>query len=154
MNTKLDPYTRISIFAIVLITLAAILALAGCGAEGATPNPQPQQQVTVEDDEVVDLIGKWRGGDDGLVFDATINDKMIDIFIILEGDDKALYWTGTFDPNLEDGDVYESKGDTDAMDGSLMGSGDDVKNFQYTDGQLDFDFTMVGVTRTVHLQRE
>jgi len=123
--------------AALTITLAAMLT--GCGAP-ATP---------------VDLAGTWTSpAGDPPQFVATVTDDQIEIQIVND-DTKGLYWKGTFPvPDGATGDVaVTSAADTEALSTSILGSGDASKTFTYAAGKLSFDFTMLGVTKTVAMSK-
>lgn len=71
------------------------------------------------------------------------------------GDTIALYWQGTFPLAQVDGNgpvSIDSKGDTAAMNGSLMASSDPTKTFVFEKGRLVYSVTAMGVTSKVHLK--
>lgn len=125
----------------LLIIPAAILvvfSLANCSAD----EPAPAKTVMP-----ADINGTWTGD----IFSATIDGNSIVVYIV-DNESKSLYWKGTF-PAIQENKVT-SAGDRETMDGSLMGSGDAEKVFDVSDGQVSFDFTMMGTTKTVHLSKE
>jgi hypothetical protein len=71
------------------------------------------------------------------------------------GDTSGIYWIGTFpvEKILSDGFTVTSAGDTQAMESDLFASQDSTKTFTYKNGVLSFQFSILGTTRTVHLQR-
>ena len=100
-----------------------------------------------------DLNGTWAStSTDGPTFEATISDNLIEMNLV-NGDTKALYWKGTFPvpETVTEGTVITSAADTEALSSSMLGSQDPSKNFTHTGGKLKFDFSALGVTKTVEL---
>lgn len=96
----------------------------------------------------------------GTTMSATVTDGKIKVVLLLdsgeEGDSDAsgTYWVGSFDTsNTSDSFTVISKADTKTLDASLLGSRDDTKTFTYKNGDLSFDFTMMGTTTTVHMTK-
>lgn len=120
--------------------LPILFALSACSAAPAEP---------------VDLAGAWSSpAGDGLQFVATISGDQIEMHMTMD-DTKGLYWKGTFpvSDQASDGTVITSVADVEALSGSLLGSQDASKDFTYSGGSLRFDFTMMGVTKTVSLSK-
>lgn len=74
------------------------------------------------------------------------------------GDSSNIYWMGSFeydeDPQTDFNTL--SQADSDAqkvMAGSLFGSQDSKKSFTYKNGELSYEFTMMGVDKTIHLEQ-
>jgi hypothetical protein len=83
-------------------------------------------------------------------FRAVIEGDMI-VIEILSGDTKMLYWRGTWD----DGEAHVvSAADREALDGSLMGSGADEKEFTIDGDSLEFEFQALGSKTNVSLDKE
>lgn len=96
--------------------------------------------------------GTWSSEPDSM--SAEISNDTIQIDIVTD-DLSGLYWKGTWPSTTEaaDGAVLTSEGDVDAMFGSLLGSQDTSKEFIYDNGEITFSFSMLGVTKTVRLQK-
>ena len=130
--------------------LALCLCLVGCGQSS-----QPQQQQTPP--EPLDLTGNWdqvnASGD--LAMQATIEGETITVYWIADDEDtKSLYWKGSYVAPSEAADTYSwtSEGDTEEMKTALLASTDSTKDFSYKDGQLTYEATAFGTTKTVRLE--
>lgn len=124
---------------LVAVLLPILCALSACSAPAGP----------------VDLTGTWSSpSSEGVQFVATIGTGQIEMHITAD-DTKGLYWKGTFPvpDQTPDGAVITSAADTEALSGSLLGSQDASKDFTYSGGSLRFDFTMMGVTKTVSLSK-
>jgi hypothetical protein len=97
------------------------------------------------------LTGSWGTSSDPRMT-AVVADSTVTV-LWDTGEEKALYWKGTFNTSktVGDGGVVVSQGDHNAMESSLMGSQDDSKSFVYKDGTLQFELTVLGVTQTIKL---
>ena len=73
------------------------------------------------------------------------------------GDTKSLYWAGTVDPTdgktVDDVFAWDSVNDTDQTSKALLASGDETKAFTYEDGQISYEASAMGTTKTVRLER-
>jgi hypothetical protein len=92
----------------------------------------------------------------GTTMTAIITDGKISIDIDLVGQNTTgLYWSGSFDTRVRTNSVFNinSTGDRALMDAKLFASQDANKIFSYKNGDLSFQFSMLGMTSTVHLSR-
>lgn len=122
------------LFAAIAV-LALAISVSSCSSSNAS--------------ESMSFAGTWTNADDTM--SATISDSNIEIFLVGQ-DAKVLYWKGTF-PKLATGDDIVSEADREALDASIAGSQDSTKDFHYEDGKLSFSMSMMGVTKTVELER-
>ena len=153
--------------AIATIGVAA-LALVGCASADAAGAPAgdtstktetEQTQEVEEAPEPVSLEGEWKqtNSDDPERWQmATVTGTTIEVYWIADaGDTKALYWAGTVEVPAE-GEMFsfESANDTAKTDASMLASSDATKKFTYDKGELSYDVTVQGITKTVRLGRE
>ncbi|MEC4272699.1 hypothetical protein VJ923_05965 [Adlercreutzia sp. R25] len=155
---------------------ALALALAGCSgteAQDAQEQPQaapaeqsaaPQQEAPAKEEpkaEALNLDGTWKSIDnesDDAWQEAVIEGDAITINWVSDGGDtKSLYWAGTVDPTdgktVEDVFAWDSANDTDQTSKALLASGDETKAFTYEDGQISYEASAMGTTKTVRLER-
>ena len=155
---------------------ALALALAGCsGAEEkpATEQPQtapseqqaaPQQDAPAKEEpkaEALSLDGTWKSVDnesEDSWQEAVIDGGTITIDWVSDGGDtKSLYWAGTVDPTdgktVEDVFAWDSVNDTKQTSKAMLASGDETKAFTYEDGQISYEASAMGTTKTVRLER-
>lgn len=128
--------------------LAAFLAFFALGLSNAEASPS----------RPVQLIGTWNqtSGMPGTTMTAVVSPEKIEIFVVMVGQNTSgLYWSGTLDTIVRMGPEFtlNSTGDTKLMATKLFASQDGSKTFTYKDGELSFQFSMLGVTSTVHLTR-
>lgn len=125
------------IIALILLFIGAAL-LTGCAQPSST--------------EPVDLNGDWSYSSDSVNFEATVKGEQIQMNLIMDNSE-GLYWSGSFSTDALNGDTIVSYADVEALDASMLGSGDEQKNFVFKDGALTFSFTIVGVTQNIVLTR-
>jgi hypothetical protein len=122
-----------------------------------TRSSDPKGVIPVAATKPVELIGNWTqtNGTPSLSMTATITDGKIVIDMHLANDEGGTYWIGSFDTGKHTSSNFTvtSAGDVAKMSTMLLASQAMTKTFTYDNGVLSFDFSMMGVTRTVHLQR-
>lgn len=160
---------------IVAIAAAGALALtlAGCSGTEAQEQPQvapaeqsaaPQQEAPDKEEpkaEPLSLDGTWKSVDnesDDAWQEAVIEGDTITInWVSDNGDTKALYWAGTVDPadgkTVEDVFSWDSVNDTEQTSKAMLASGDETKAFTYEGGQISYEASAMGTTKTVRLER-
>lgn len=104
-----------------------------------------------------DLNGHWHQTKSGIpraVMSADINNGKIEIAVKM-GDTGGLYWVGTFDAGRNPSNTFmtDSIGDRDVMDTEMFASQDSSKMFTYKDGDLSYDYSILGIPTTVHLSK-
>lgn len=134
-----------AIFAAIAVVLTIFLVF---DVSSKSSSSVPQQNES--------YVGAWSTSPkaDAPQMKATVGVDTIEIQWVMP-DSTALYWKGTFpasDP-LADGTVIVSQADRTAMDESLFASRGTDKGFTYRDGKLSFQFTALGVTKTVYLEK-
>lgn len=103
----------------------------------------------------VSLVGTWTGETDTAKMIATVTDSTIEIMWKTE-DTTALYWKGSFNAPANfsgENTVITSDGDLAAMENSILASRHKTKTFTYDDGELSFELTVMGVTKTIKLSK-
>jgi hypothetical protein len=127
----------------ILATLIAPLALvlAGCAATPSSTVP-------------TELTGDWSASSSSSssTFDAVVTNDAIVVYLTLD-ESRGLYWSGTFEESAVNGQDIVSDADVEALEASLFGSQSEAKTFIFTNGEIVFEFTIVGVTTDVKLQR-
>lgn len=162
-----------------LITILAVgvLALVGCGSSAevtedvpgasaeATGNQttEPVAAPTTEEAppaEPLDLTGHWKQVNSATAeeswMEAQIADGVVEVHLVYDGGDtKSLFWAGTYLAPTEPGESYswESQNDHTKTDGSILGSSSETKTFTYADGQLSWEFSMMGTTSVIRAER-
>lgn len=150
---------------ITLIVAAWFIAiLSGCSSP-SVPSTSPvkaptaaataTQEVQVVEDIPVAWNGVWVS--DPEFMSAKIVGDLITIDIVTT-DSKSLFWKGTWPvatKAAKDNETIEiaSKGDVEALGMSIMGSSEKIKTFTYKDGEITFEFSMMGTTKTVHVKK-
>lgn len=163
-------------FALALVIFIAVAVISGCGggagsnqSQQETPSAVQNEQKTeeqpeaneevVEDVEPLDLSGNWvqKGKEGSDSFQAGyIEDGIIELFWITDGGDThMLYWAGSYDAptNPDDEYTWESVNDKIKTDSALMASTQDTKTFDYKDGEISYEVSIMGQTATVTLVR-
>lgn len=140
---------------------ALALTLGACSGQPQSNATNQQQAAPVEQKKPLDLTGKWHAtnsaDESSATFEAEIKDNVITIYFVdKKADTKSLYWQGTAPAPDTTDDKYNftSQADTDALSKSLFGSQDKTKDFKYENGVLSFDFSALGTTKTIKMERE
>lgn len=150
--------SRKSTISVVLIFLTAFgltFFLSSCKDNSSdkpdpTPSPIPNPSV---DPLTFDGIWKSKGN---VVMSAKIEGNAIDIDWILDENNKSIYWVGTFPvPKTNSKDIVViSKPNQEIMELSVLGSTAKSKEFLYVDGRISFDFTALGITSRIELEKQ
>lgn len=153
MNTKRIITAGLGI--VLAITLGACSGQPQGNATGS------QESTPVEQKKLLDLSGKWHATNSAdeasATFEAEVKDGVITIYFVNKKEDtKSLYWQGTVPTpdTTEDKYNFTSEADTEALSQSLFGSQDKTKDFKYENGVLSFDFSALGTTKTIKMERE
>lgn len=88
----------------------------------------------------------WQGG--------FIDGNLIEIYWISDGgNEAALYWSGSFEAPEDDTDSFTwiSVNNTERTSHSLLASQAEQKEFTFADGEISYEATALGVTKTVKL---
>lgn len=141
-----------------LMVLSLAFSLAACGGADKSSGGSGQEQKKAEK---IDLAGDWKqtnSGSDESYHVATIQGSVIEIFWFDEAEEtKALYWSGTYiapEDSAEEPYTWVSENDKEKTDTSILASGDDTKTFTYEAGQISYEASALGVTKTVRLERK
>lgn len=131
--------------------LALIPVLSACGGSAGASGTSHTTPKT--------LVGRWVQSNDldnDVIMKATVS-KGNTIQVNMQArDSTSIYWLGSFKSNKNPRSSFNviSRGDQDAMSMSIFGSVDSTKRFKYKNGDLSFEFSMLGTTSTVHLKKQ
>lgn len=134
-----------------IFTSFLMLSLVACsdGETSASSDTSTSETVRTDTSE-----GVWTYEKDDSKFVATITENAIEIQWHPDTDTSGLYWKGDFEVSeLEDGMVVTSNADTEALEASIYGAQADTKNFVYEDGELSFDFIIMGTTTNIAMTK-
>jgi hypothetical protein len=151
---------------ITAIAITGALTLAGCSSTStdasttkSTTAETPSEETVEEPAAPLDLMGEWKQtnfeGDAYMV--ATIDAATITAqYVNAEEDTTALFWAGSYVAPTAGADAYswDSVNDTEQTSKSLLASPDPTKTFEYADGVLSFPMSLMGVTKTIKLERQ
>ena len=106
-----------------------------------------------------DLIGEWReaNGSEDAYHGIRVFGRTIEIYWISDGgNNRTLYWAGTFDPPADGAEPYTwvSRNDTNRTSAAVLASGDSVKEFTYRNGKLSYSASILGVTQTIEAEKQ
>lgn len=116
---------------IIIALFLGILALSGCSSEPPT---------------ATSTAGSYESSDGKFV--AEVTKDQIEINIVSE-DSRSLYWSGTW----ASGETVTSKADVKKLESSLLGSTSKTKEFEVNDGEIQFEFSILGTTTDVSLEK-
>lgn len=117
------------------------------------------QNLTRDTSVPPDLIGEWReaNGSADAYHGIRVFGRTIEIYWISDGgNNKTLYWAGTFDPPADGKEPYTwvSQNDTNRTSAAVLASGDSVKEFTYRNGKLSYSASVLGVTQTIEAEKK
>lgn len=141
----------ISILTVVLLAVVGFV-LTGAMTSNASPKTASNRILTGEYHQTK--------GMPNTTMSATIADGKIKVSLRLdsgeEGDSNVYrtFWQGTFDTsNTSDTFTTISKPDVKVVNSSLYGSSETSKKFTYKNGDLSYEFSILGASTTVHLSK-
>lgn len=147
------------VFAILMVGALATMLLAGCssGSKAEQGSGQPAQQTV----ELLNLDGTWKStnsASEDSWQEAVIDGDAITInWVSDNGDTKSLYWAGTVvQPDgvaVDEVYTWDSENDKSKTDTALLASSDDTKAFTYDNGELSYEASAMGTTKTVRMER-
>ena len=114
----------------------------------------------VKEHEPLDLNGHWVDTQsNGETWqEANIDNETIVIYWVYADGTKALYWAGDIDEyeNVKENGAFtwSSHNDTSQTDGALFASMEEYKEFKYEKGNITYETTVLGLTKTVTLEKE
>ena len=160
-------------FALALAVIVGVAVITGCGGGSGSGQSQQGTSSAVQNktkaeeqpeakEEVVeplDLTGNWaqKGKEGSDSFQAGyIENGVIELFWITDnGNTHMLYWSGSYDAPTSSGDEYtwDSVNDKIKTDSALMASTQDTKTFDYKNGEISYEVSIMGQTGTITLVR-
>ncbi len=146
------------IAAIALASVLAMTMLAGCSGGTSSTNASSQEAVKAEP---LNLDGTWKSTNsdsEDSWQEAVIDGDTITInWVSNNGDTKSLYWAGSVveptDVTVDDAYTWDSVNDTEQTSKALLASGNETKKFTYDDGELSYEASAMGTTKTVRMER-
>lgn len=117
------------------------------------------QNLTRDTSVPPDLIGEWReaNGSADAYHGIRVFGRTIEIYWISDGgNNRTLYWAGTYDPPADGKEpyVWVSQNDTNRTSAAVLASGDSVKEFTYKNGKLSYSASILGVTQTIEAEKK
>jgi hypothetical protein len=143
---------------LVVTTLMAILVGVGIYFAVASSDANAESPVAVvQSTSPVSLAGEWKQSSSGIpnvVMTAEISGDSIKIFMKMS-DTAGVFWMGSFNTSHETSQSFtvNSVGNVEAMKYDLYASSEKTKTFTYKDGDLSYQFSIMGVSTIVHLSR-
>lgn len=146
--------------AVAFASVLAMTMLGGCAGNSASTESSGQPAQEEAKAEPLSLDGTWKSVDNASEDswqEATIDGDAITInWVSDNGDTKSLYWAGTVveptDETVDDTYTWESVNDTEQTGKALLASGDETKTFTYSNGQISYEASAMGTTKTVHME--
>lgn len=149
----------------MVAVLGLVGSLSACGNSSAvgtdsssTSSAQPQAKKAAPKPVPLDLTGSWKeqNPSKNLTMKATITKDTIDVDWVQGKGDDMLYWSGSYKAPNDAATTYSwtSKGNTDKMKDSPLGSNDKTKDFSYDNDVLTFKVEAMGSVATVTMVRE
>jgi hypothetical protein len=145
---------KLCVVFVVLGTLLGIYDLVnGLGSRGVS---SASAESPIKTTDVPVLTGHWHMTKSGIPdakMAASIADDKILVTLTM-GDTTGIFWDGTFD-TTQTSAVFKttSLGDQAAMAAQLYASSEKSKVFTYKDGDLSFQFSIMGVSTIVHMSK-
>lgn len=139
---------------------AGCIGLAGCSGGAESAQPQEAEQVASSEQAApLDLSGSWKqtnSNSSDAWMEAEISESSISVdWVTDNGDTRSIYWVGSYEPPTTAGDSYswDSANDTSQTENALLASDSEAKAFDYSNGELSFEVTMMGTTTTVRMEK-
>ena len=138
--------------------LMGAFILANISAPVYASSDNGTDDASVESEDVPDLTGDWVEKDAENIDTyqkGYIKDGVIELFWILNDGTSSLYWSGSYEAPEGNTDNYswESVNDKTKTEYALMAANDDSKTFNYKDGEISYEASAMGMTKTVELIR-
>lgn len=146
-----------SIIGIIVICIFLVSCSSSSDEFVSSSNPN-DDIVLVDIKSNSDFIGDWIqiNSENGRFHMASIDDDTMTIYVYFEEDESTeLYWTGTFDTNIDikDSVQIESKNHKYITDYFTNTSHVESKNFLFEDGCINYEATFLGAKENVVLAR-
>lgn len=144
----------------IAVAIVAALSMTACSQEAQQVSEAPGAESAQKAVETVSLDGTWReASSSGQYQEAVVEGNSIVIFWVGADGARSVYWQGTApDPTETEGHfawTSVSTLDTSRSTGHayLMASTDSEKRIEYDHGQLSYEVSALGTTKTVRLDR-
>lgn len=147
---------------LIALGFATLFVLTGCSSPASPPatsnSDAPSEEI--EEVETLNLDGTWvqtNNNGDIAYHQATIAGDVFTIDWINEEDEsRSIYWIGTFPipETADDTYAWTSVRDQEATASALLAAQVDSKDFVYENGEIVYEMTALGTTRTIRLERE
>ena len=143
---------------LIALGFVSFFALTGCSSP-ATSTPDAPAEV-VEEAQPLNLDGTWvqtNNSGDIAYHEATIAGEVMTIDWVNEEDEsRSIYWIGTFPipETTDDAYTWTSVRDQEATASALLSAQVDSKDFAYENGEIVYEMTALGTTKTIRLERE
>ena len=84
-----------------------------------------------------------------------INDTIEIYWVNTDSESKSLYWAGTFvaPETADEPYTWESANDKEKTGSALLASSADTKTFTYEKGEISYEASALGTTKTVRLEK-
>lgn len=144
---------------IAALGLASLLALTGC-AGSPSSTPSDSSGAVAEVVETLNLDGVWvqvNNNGDIAPHEATIAGEIMTIdWVNAEDESRSIYWIGTFTipETSEHTHAWTSVQDQEATASALLAAQVESKEFVYENGQIVYEMSALGTTRTIRLERK
>lgn len=138
--------------------ILSALLLVSCG--GSDPSPADDTAPAKDTAPVtIQTAGNWVEKDadttisEGSYFAADVTGGELSIYQ-KNTEMSALYWAGTAPETVTAGETFVSAANHERTDHAILASSADEKEFAYDGEALSFEYTIMGVTRTVYIVPE
>lgn len=147
-----------------LLILSILFSFTACTGSSSTESAKNTEESDTVDSSAetkssLDLRGSWveKGQEGSESYQAGfIEDDVIEIYWMSDhGNTASLYWSGSFEAPADSFDEYtwDSVNDTVKTNYALLASDDNTKTFTYKNGELSYQVTALGITKSVSLEK-
>lgn len=142
---------------VIIMAILMIGSFVACG-KSQVNNTQSGSSAEQSAKMPADLSGEWKqkNGDKDNYQIAKITNGTIEIYWHSETDESdSLYWAGTYvaPTTADEPYTWDSQNDTEKTSNALLASGDATKTFTYEDGEISYQASALGTTKTIRLER-
>ena len=147
--------------ALFLSCITLVITISSCmPPQSSNQQQKSEDSAQAEKNIKLDLTGEWEqinSNGSTTIHTATITENEIEIYWIDSQDEtKSLYWAGTYVPPMDNSKKYEwdSINNTEKTSSSILASPDETKHFTYENGQISYEASAFGTTKTIRLEKK
>lgn len=142
----------LTVMGLALVAFVAIVA--GCGTSTSAASTRTSVVPLSAQASLDGTYHQTKSGIPNIVMTAVVTNDNITITMTMSGT-SGVFWDGTFDTQGVVSSPWNitSTRDAQAMSSDMYGSSEQTKTFTYNNGDLSYQFSILGVSTTVHMSK-